>query len=154
MKKLFLVSLLLTSAGLVHAETPRLTSADGSALSAICLAALESREAMYTKAAELGELPLEPSTLRCNGMTVSRFITTYRAAAEPKPAGYVFSKTDDSPVTELCMAAIKSEQEYMSVKERYFGDDANVEAEVHCNGMPLLTFARKYRAPGPTLSLR
>lgn len=154
MKKLFLASLLLTSAGLTRAEIPLMVNADGSDLSAICIAAVTSREAMYDKAAELGVLPLQPSTLRCNGMTLGRFISTYRAAAKPLPAGYVFSRADDSPTTELCLAAVKSEQEYMSVKEQYFGDDATVEAEVHCNGMPLLTFARKYRAPGPTVSLR
>jgi hypothetical protein len=154
MKKLFLVSLLLTSAGLVHAETPHMVNADGSDLSAICIAAMESREAMYKKAAEVGALPFEPSTLRCNGMTVARFINNYRAAAKPKPEAFVFSKSDDSPTTELCLAAVKSEQEYMAVKERYFSDEANIEAEVQCNGMPLLSFARKYRAPGPTISLR
>jgi hypothetical protein len=155
MKKLFLVSLLLTSAGVVHAETPHMVNADGSELSAICIAAVDSREAMYKKAAEVGEMPFEPSTLRCNGMTVSRFISSYRAAtAVPKPEGFVFSKSDDSPTTALCLAAVKSEQEYMTVKEQYFGEEENIEAEVHCNGIPLLTFARKYRAPGPTLSLR
>jgi hypothetical protein len=155
MKKFFLVSLLLTSTtGIVHAETPRMINADGTGLSAICIAAVDSREAMYKKAAELGELPFEPSMLRCNGMTVTRFIHSYRAAAVPKPEGYVFSKSDDSPTTALCVAAVKSEEEYMAVKEQYFSDEANIEAEVHCNGVPLLTFARKYRAPGPTISLR
>jgi hypothetical protein len=154
MKKLFLVSLLLTSAGIAHAETPQMVNADGSELSAICIAAIDSREAMYKKAAEVGELPFEPATLRCNGMTVSRFISSYRAAAVPKPEGFVFSKSDDSPTTALCLAAVKSEQEYMTVKEQYFGEEENIEAEVHCNGMPLLAFARKYRAPGPTISAR
>jgi hypothetical protein len=154
MKKLFLVSLLLTSAGLANAETPLMVNADGSELSAICIAAVESREAMYDKAAELGVRNFSPSELRCNGKTVSRFLATYRAAAEPKPAGFVFSTTDDSPVTALCIAAVKSEQEYLAVKEQYFSNDETVEAEVHCNGVPLLTFARKYRTPGPTLSLR
>jgi hypothetical protein len=154
MKKLFLVSLLLTSAGLAHAETPPMVSADGSDLSAICIAAVESREAMYDKAAELGVRHFTESELRCNDKTVSRFLATYRVEAEPKPVGFVFSKTDDSPTTELCLAAVKSEQEYMAVKEQYFSNDEAVETEVQCNGMPLLTFARKYRAPGPTLSLR
>jgi hypothetical protein len=154
MKKLFLVSLLLTSAGLAHAETPPMVNADGSDLSAICIAATKSREAMYDKAAELGVRHFSAAELRCNGKTVSSFLATYRAAAEPKPAGFVFSATDDTPVSALCLASVKSEQEYMAVKERYFSNDETVEAEVHCNGMPLLTFARKYRAPGPTLSLR
>jgi hypothetical protein len=154
MKKLFLVSLLLTSAGLVHAEIPPMTNADGSELSAICIAAVESREAMYDKASELGVRHFSEAELRCNGMAVSRFLSTYRGSSAPKPIGFVFSKSDDSPTTALCLAAVKSEQEYMAVKEQYFGNDTTVETEVHCNGMPVLTFARKYRAPGPTLSLR
>lgn len=154
MKKLFLVSLLLTSAGIAHAEIPPMVNADGSNLSAICIAAVGSREAMHDKAAELGVRNFSESELRCNGMTVSRFLSTYREAAEAKPIGFVFSKTDDSPITALCLAAVKSEQEYMAVKEQYFSNDAAVETEVQCNGMPLLTFARKYRAAGPTLSLR
>jgi hypothetical protein len=154
MKKLFLASLLIVSAGLTQAETPNLVNADGSELSAICIAAVTSRDAMYDKAAELGVRPFEPSTLRCNGKTLARFVSAFRADATPKPAGYVFSKSDESPVTELCLAAVKSEQEYTSVKERYFAEDAYVEAEVRCNGIPLLTFARKYRTPAPTVSLR
>ena len=158
MNKLFLASLLMVSAGIIHADTlsaaPRMVNADGSELSSICIAAVTSREAMYKTAAELGVRPFEPSTLRCNDMTLSRFLGAYRAETAPAPVGYVFSKSDESPVTELCMAAIRSEQEYMTVKELYFSKDAKVESEVQCNGMPLQTFARKYRAQGPTISLR
>lgn len=154
MKKLFLATLLMVSAGITQADTPKLVNADGSELSAICIAAVTSREAMYDKAAELGVRPFQPSTLLCNGKTLARFLSTYRAEAAPKPVGYVFNKSDESPVTALCLAAVSSEQEFMNVKDRYFGNDANVEAEVRCNGMPLATFARKYRVPGPTLSLR
>ena len=154
MKKLFLVSLLLVGAGAVKADVPVLVNADGSDLSAICIAAVTSREAMHAKAIELGVQPLEPATLHCNGVPLSRFRSAYRASAEPKPRGFVFSKSDESPVTELCLAAVRSEQEYLSVKERHFGSDDTVEAEVHCNGIPVLAFARKYRAAAPAISSR
>jgi hypothetical protein len=153
MKKLFLVSLLLTSAGFAQADSANLVNADGSALSAVCIAAVTSREAMFEKAAELGVHPLDTETLLCNGMTLSRFVGVHRAA-EAKPAGYVFSMSDSTPVTELCMAALKSEQEYMQVKQQYFSKDDKVEAEVLCNGMPLTTFARKYRTPTLSISSR
>jgi hypothetical protein len=158
-KKLFLVSLLMTSAGIAHADSVRLVNADGADLSAICIAAVTSREAMYDTAAELGVHPFEPETLRCNGMSVGRFISMTRerpAAPEVAKAaeGYLFSKSDTSPVTELCMAAVSSDQEYLKVKQEYFSGDATVETEVMCNGMPLKTFARKYRAPARTLSQR
>jgi hypothetical protein len=154
-KKLFLVSLLMTSAGYAHADSYRLVNADGADLSAVCIAAVTSREAMYETAAEVGLAPLDVATLRCNNMTVSRFVASTRnsVAAIETPASFMFSKSDNSPVTELCMAALSSDQEYLKVKEEKFGADPKVEAEVRCNDMPLKTFARKYRAPAPTLSL-
>ncbi len=154
MKKLFLVSLLLTSASFAQADSVNLVNADGSELSAICIAAVTSREAMYDTAAELHVVPFNPATLRCNDMTLSRFLSTYRETAAAEPTEFVFSKSDSSPITELCLAAVKSEQEYMAVKEQYFSDDEKVESEVLCNGIPLLTFARKYRTEGLALSSR
>jgi hypothetical protein len=154
MKKLFLVSLLLTSAGIAQADSYRLVNADGADLSAICIAAVTSREAMYNTAAELGVSAFNPSELRCNGMTLSRFLTNYRNNPAHASAGYVFNKSDDSAITELCVAAVSSEQEFMKVKELHFGSENDVETKVMCNGMPLKTFARKYRAPARTLSLR
>ncbi|MEY4642915.1 MAG: hypothetical protein RLZZ227_2909 [Pseudomonadota bacterium] len=154
-KKLFLVSLLMASAGIVHADSLRLVTADGADLSAVCIAAVTSREAMYETAAALGIEPLDVETLRCNDMTVSRFVATTRnsVARIELPTSYMFSKSDDSPVTELCMAALSSDQEYLKVKEEYFGADPRVETEVMCNDMPLKSFARKYRAPARTVSL-
>lgn len=155
MKKLFLVSLLLTSAGIAQADSYRLVNADGAELSAICIAAVTSHEVMIETAAELGITPLDSATLRCNGMPVGRFVGKVRSAvAREEIAGFVFSKSDNSPVTELCLAAVSSEQEYLKVKEQHFSREANVEAEVLCNGMPLKTFARRYRAPALTVSLR
>lgn len=154
MKKLFLVSLLLTSAGIAQADSYRLVNADGAELSAICIAAVTSREAMYAKAAELDISPLDVASLRCNGMPVGRFVGKLRASTAKETAGYVFSASDSTPVTELCLAAVRSEQEFMKVKEQYFGNDGKVEAEVMCNGIPLKTFARRYRAPAQALSLR
>ncbi|MDY6983352.1 MAG: hypothetical protein SV422_09700 [Pseudomonadota bacterium] len=156
MKKLFLASMLMVSAGIAQADTPQLVNADGSELSAICIAAITSREAMYDKAAELGVRNFEPSEMRCNGQTVSRFISIHRAMAKvaAERGSFVFSKSDDTPVTELCMAAIRSEQEYRAVKERLFADEEGIEAEVRCNGMSLTNFARKYRTPVSAVSLR
>lgn len=154
MNKRILMSLLVVSAGLARADAPALVNADGSELSAICIAAVTSREAMYDKAAELGVRHFDDSELRCNGKTLARFVSNYRALAASRPVGYVFRKTDDTPVTELCLAAVRSEQEYQNVKERHFSSEENIEAEVECNGMPLLTFARRYRVTPPAISLR
>ena len=155
MKRLFLASLLFLGATQAQADAPRLVNADGSDLSTICIAAAVSRAAMYQKAAELGLRDLRAEELRCNGLTLSSFISRHRVASTAKqPAAYVFRKSDSSPITELCLAAVRSEQEYSYVKARYFGDEKNIEAEVQCNGMPLQTFARRYRTSSPALSLR
>lgn len=154
MKKLLISSLLVLGALNAHADTPRAVNADGSALSAICIAALTSREAMYDKAAELGVRDFEPSEMRCNGQTISRFLGIHRATRAAQPAGYVFSKSDNTPVTELCMAAVRSDAEYRAVKARHFGEEAGIEEEVRCNGMTLTSFARKYRTPVSAVSLR
>lgn len=154
MKKLLITSLVALVALNANADTPRLVNADGSELSAICIAAITSREAMYTKAAELGVRDFEPAEMRCNGQTIPRFVSLHRAATAAKPAGYVFSKTDDTPVTQLCFAAVRSDQEYLAVKKRHFEDEARIEEEVRCNGMSLANFARKYRRPVSTVSLR
>lgn len=154
MNKLLISSLLTLGAiSSAHADT-RMVNADGSALSAICIAAVTSREAMYDKAAELRVRDFEPSELRCNGQTLSRFLSIHRAKSEAKPAGYVFTKTDDTPVTELCLAAVRSDAEYEAVKKRLFSDEDGIEAEVRCNGMSLTTFTRKYRTPVSAVSLR
>ncbi|HEY0961230.1 MAG TPA: hypothetical protein VGE69_02620 [Pseudomonadales bacterium] len=156
MKKLLITSLLALVAINAQADAPQLVNADGSELSAICIAAITSREAMYDKAAELGVRNFEPGEMRCNGQTISRFISIHRAMATvgDAPAGFVFSKSDDTPVTELCMAAIRSEQEYRAVKARLFADEDGIEAEVRCNGMSLANFARRYRTAVSTVSLR
>jgi hypothetical protein len=78
MKKLLISSLLTLGAVSAHADTPALVNADGSALSAICIAVVTSREAMYEKAAELGVLDFEASEMRCNGMPLASFARKYR----------------------------------------------------------------------------
>lgn len=157
MKKPYLACLLLALAGTSNAEPVRLKS-DGSALGEICVAALSSRAAMYSAAAAHGIDPLEPQTLLCNGLPVSRFVARYRERPEREEeaaAGYILNRADDSAVTALCVAAARSEQEYRRVKEQHFGaDDTRLEAEVFCNGMPLRSFARKYRVPALAVSQR
>ena len=53
MRRATVLSLLLASSTFAQTDT-RFVNADGSGLSAICIAAITSREAMYATAAELG----------------------------------------------------------------------------------------------------
>jgi hypothetical protein len=156
MKNFIFVSLVLATTVAAHAEPVRLVSGDGSAFSAICIAAVISRDEMFDKAAELGIAALDAASLRCNGKPIGRFAAQIRHQMQmPLPAGsYRFNPGDASAVTALCVAAAKSEAEYVAAKEQYFAADPEVEAEVMCNGMALDDFARRYRAPQQSISQR
>jgi hypothetical protein len=144
----------MATSGLANADSWRLVNADGSELGELCIAAVSSPDVLATTAKALGVSMLELDTVRCNGYTLSVFAAKYRTTDSRPAAGYKLTKSDTSPVTELCMASARSPQEFAKVKELYFSNEANVEAEVLCNGMPLKTFARKYRAPSLTISQR
>jgi hypothetical protein len=154
MKKFIIATLLLAGAGLAQADSLKLVNADGSALSELCIAAVSSRSDLSATAKALGITPLDTETLRCNGMRLGRFVGRYGNTVARKATAYFFSKADETAVTELCMAAVSSEQEYRKVMELHFSNDAEVEAEVRCNGIPLRRFARKYREPALTVSQR
>jgi hypothetical protein len=156
MKKLFLVSLLLVNTLPVHAEPVRLVSGDGSPLSAVCIAAVSSREAMFEKAAEFGIGPLDAMSLRCNDKPIGQFAARTRHQMQMAlPMGsYRVNAGDATAITALCVAAATSQAEYLAVKERYFATEPMIETEVECNGMSLDSFARRYRAPELSVSQR
>ncbi len=155
MKTLAIATLLLATSGLAQAESVRLINADGSELSQLCIAAVASPDALAASAKALDISTPDLPTVRCNGLMIHSFASKYREESSKKAlAGYTLKMSDTSPVTELCVASAKSEQEFKKVKEMYFSEADNVEAEVMCNGMPLKTFARKYRSPSMSISQR
>ena len=160
MKKLLIVSALLLSASIAHADNYRLVSTDNSELSALCITAVESKEALVESAKAIGMKTGELAELRCNGKTLPVFLSTIRnidnkLTETSSPAViYALSKNDSSEMTELCYAAVKSEQEFAQAKDKYFNDEQNIEQEIFCNGMPLKNFARKYRNRSFTASTR
>ena len=154
MNKLLIVSALLLSASIVNAKEYRLVSTDDSDLSALCIKAVESRETMARDAKSLGMGADEIGELRCNGQTLPVFLGRFRATESSPAVTYAFNKNDSSELTELCYAAVKSEQEYEQAKNAFFNDEQNIEEEVFCNGMPIKTFARKYRNRAFTASTR
>lgn len=156
MKKLVIVTLLLGSTTLAHADYS-FVSADGSPLSELCVAAVTASVDLQEFAPEKQLDSADLDSLRCNGITASRFVLKYGAGktvelvTTEKVSGYLLKKADSSPLTELCAAAVVSEEAYGKVKESYFKDDASIEAEVMCNGVPLKSFVRKFRNADPSL---
>jgi hypothetical protein len=161
MKKFVSAIVLLGSTSLVHADYT-LVPSDGSELSKLCIAAAaaDSRESMLAITAAAGIAYIELPSVRCNGIPITRFALKYgsrkpESLAEisnaTNPKSYLLRKTDTSPLTELCAAAVVSEAEYARVKESHFRNDEDVDSEVFCNGVPLKSFARKYRNASSTL---
>ncbi len=161
--KMFVTAIvLLSSTSFVHADY-KLVNADNSALSQLCVAtaAADSREAVLALTDAAGIARLDVPTVLCNGMPLTRFSLKYgnakldAAVESTASAGYVLRKSDSSPLTELCAAAAVSKQEYSKVMQTYFSGDSKVESEVHCNGVPLKTFMRKFgEAEGRQVSQR
>lgn len=150
----FLTALALVgSTSFVHADYS-LVPADASELSKLCVAAAsaESHAELLALTAAAGIARSELPTLRCNGMALTRFAAKYGGAKpvslveNSSSMGYLLRKTDSSPLTELCAAAAMSDAEYAKVKSTYFSNDASIDAEVQCNGLPLKSFVRKFRS--------
>lgn len=142
MKTILTASLLLLISAASQAETTY-RNADDSAFGEICIAALESRSAASQKAAELGVDDFDYSRLRCNGLSARSWVQ--QQVGEPiSGIAVALNPGDSSPATELCLAALNSEQEFQAVKERHFGDRKNLENELQCNGKPLKRFVQLY----------
>ena len=152
MNKLLIVSALYLFTNVASAAEYRLISTDNSALSALCITAVQSPQAMRQNARAIGMNSNDISELRCNGETLSVFLRRFPATESSPVVTYAFNKSDTTEETELCYAAVESEQQYEQVKDSYFGDEQNIEHEIFCNGMPLKSFARKYRNSAFTAS--
>jgi hypothetical protein len=131
---------LILGSSSVLATDVKLVSADGSALSKLCIAAAESIRPVRALAAAM-DIPA--SEVRCNDKPIHDFAGEFRAKAASEIA-YVLSVGNQSPETRLCVAALTSLEEFTALKAEYFGDVA-VEREVSCNGMPLSQFVRRYQ---------
>ncbi|MDT8320793.1 MAG: hypothetical protein RQ826_09750 [Xanthomonadales bacterium] len=122
------------------------TNADGSALSEVCVTAVNSPEKMYQVAKKLAVTQL--NTVACNGMPLEKFVAKYGYKPEehesPMITSFVFNKSNDDPETELCFAAVTDDVRIQEVKEKHFPGEMDVEETVLCNGLPLKQFVKKY----------
>lgn len=153
MNKLALAALLIGAAPLASADY-RVINADGSALSELCVAAVVSKDALRDTARAQGLDAVDLETVRCNGLNLRRFAARFGKPEDDTNRAYVLKRSDDSPLTQLCIAATRSEQEYEQVMAAHFTADAGIEAEARCNGLPLRTFARRYKTTDMSVSLR
>jgi hypothetical protein len=151
MKKLALATLLVASTSFVHAEY-KFVNSDNTPLTELCIAAIASPATLHDSAEKLGLSPTELDSVLCNKTPLKRFALKYSkpsvATATVKTSGYLLTKADASPLTELCAAAAISDKEYTKVKDLHFKDEALLESELKCNGRSLKSFVRKFREVG------
>ncbi len=151
---------LLTGINAQAGET-RLISASDSPYAEVCIAAVESETAARETAAELGLIDFNMSGLVCNGEPAEEFVQQYseRESSESElassPEFYALTANDQSPATELCIAAVISDERFEAVKSEYFNrlTEDELAMNVRCNSMPLERFVQEYGNAELTASL-
>jgi hypothetical protein len=146
MKSYAIAAALLFASTSVLANDFKFVNADGNELSGLCIAAVESNEPVNAVAEGLGLASVSASEVACNGRPIVDFVRKYRTdfSAAPRTV-YIMNSGNEAPETQLCLAALASEELYNQIKVAHFADVKNVESTVNCNGMPLSKFVRKYR---------
>lgn len=156
MKSYAIAAALLFTSTTVLANDFKFVNADGSALGDLCIAAVESKEPVNAVAQGLGLASVSATEVACNGRPIVDFVRKYRAefAASPRTT-YIINSGNEAPETQLCLAALASEEAFNQIKTAHFSDVENVESTINCNGMSLNKFVRKYRdrlASTPTVN--
>ncbi len=143
----YLVSLALIAFGvnLAQAESSTFVNGDGSPLTDLCIAALNSEASFEELSAAHGLEDLTESDLVCNGLSLSLFKARYIETVQINTV-LSFSKSDLNPATELCYAAVTNAENLESLKESYEGRTNTPLSTVTCNGIPLNRFMRRYGA--------
>ncbi|MEY4640576.1 MAG: hypothetical protein RLZZ227_570 [Pseudomonadota bacterium] len=143
MKLQFVALAMILGTSFAAAESaPRLVNADGSALSNLCIVAAQSGT-IASVAAQLDIPSAVANDVRCNNMSIQRFVAQYRAAPSDATV-YAISVANEAPETRLCVAALTSAEEFTRLKDALFADVV-VEDEIACNGRPLSRFVRRYQ---------
>jgi hypothetical protein len=148
MFKLASLCCLVVGSAAAAAGDYKFINADGSAMGQLCIAAVESSAtnpgSLKSLASELGIRPVEVSAIHCNGKSLAEFAKAYSADKTVTIRTYTVSIGDQSPASQLCLAALVSSEEFSKLKESQF-KKMNVEREIMCNGMPMNEFVLKYR---------
>lgn len=149
MKKMMMMAMLFALSSLAQAEDFKFVNGDGSKYTELCIAAVESDEALSAKAEELKVRNYADKKFLCNGMTMNRFIAKYRGQDNSNMKVFSFVNWEDSMAADLCIAAATSNEAFIDALEDHFGSSRNVvkKGEITCNRMSIERFAHKYGNP-------
>lgn len=129
---------MLAAAGTTSANEREVVNGDGSVVSEVCVAAI-------TQSGRLEHLldvhRLDRSLIRCNGMEIDSFVDSVTTTKAPAVA---LLSGEDSPATEICIAAATSDEQYQALKQQYFNGNRGTVSDVVCNGLPIADFAREF----------
>ncbi|GEA09937.1 hypothetical protein [Alteromonas sp. KUL49] len=121
----------------MSANAIEFVNSDGSALSQICIAAVESDKVLDAVSGQ------EMKRIACNDMSLEDFIATYRATETVEPQKAVaFENANSTVEARLCIAAATSNEAYTQELSR-IGRSINT-ATVACNGESLVDFAKSF----------
>lgn len=144
MKRILSTSVLLLLAASAQAQSIKYINADGSAASELCIAALDSRNAVMQKASELNIHEFRYERLSCNNLSVYQWVRQQQTAATPdeqKPsASFAISPANNTLETELCVAAATAPDEF----ERLHKTSGVALEKLRCNGTQLKQFVQRY----------
>jgi hypothetical protein len=136
-----------------QAQQYQFNPGDSSDLSKFCVAALQAPKDIVAVAKQFGFSAQDLDTIRCNDKPVSRLVAKYNYVKSNAASTVVFNKSDNSDLTNLCMAAITSEADFERLKARLFESDPGLQNEIRCNGTSLQRFVKRYHnRPAETLS--
>lgn len=129
LKSLF-AAIALVAAIAPNSQAVEFVNQDGSKLSQLCIAAAESNNPAINA--------VNTSTVLCNGVTLKKFVKQYNAA---KAQAIALEKANNSPESELCVAAATSNDAFAQAKTNF---DQAIISDVACNGVELVKFAKRY----------
>jgi len=126
----------------MQVSAAEVVSEDNSPLSKICVAAVESKEALLAQAKEAGIGRFELNEITCNGLALSKFASKYRKNTARNALDLVvFEKSNNATETELCIAAATSNTLFEEARARL---DVKFVGNISCNGEKLNAFAKRF----------
>lgn len=145
-----------------QASETRLVGSTDSPAASVCIAAVESDKAARQAALRLGVFDVNLDSLVCNGMPVDDFVEQYRNTDTPRQSADMastdivsFSASDETPVTQLCVAAVTSPDRFNEIRNQHFRlmSQAELLDSIRCNSKPLERFVSEFRNQEMTASL-
>lgn len=144
MGKFAIVAFSILASFSASADDVKFINSDGSSVGELCIAAIGSTDTLEFLAEELNISPVDVNKIACNGRSIHSFARKYRQNDSQEPA-YAISVANQTPETQLCLAALTSEEEFKKIVDAHFGTLSDVRESMRCNGLTIKQFVRKYR---------